>query len=485
MAIVIDKRNIPVQFEALEYVKDDRFQKVKIWVAHTGQNLNRTVFSKDVLSDMSKTLPYIPIVGFIEKNSSDEDDFSDHRQRIIIEKNKVDIEYMCNAYGFVPEKPEVEFEFRDGKEWLTCIGYLWTKFTKSIDIFDNANGSKSQSMEIDDVDGEVDEKGNLVFSKGRFSALCILGEDVNPAMAGSTIEYFSNSGIKDMVREMIHQFSMEKGAEGLKNNDEKVFETESNEVFETEEQNVEDTETESFEEQKEDKEKEEVEDEKETESFKESESSDKEEDEEEKDKETFSENVEVPESYEFSQMSYEKRKNKVQNRCYEEGLGTINQMYEDYVITHAYDWDINEYKYKKCKYEIDGAGNVTIGDTVDVFAQFLTSEEVSAVEAYNAKVATLEAELESLRKFKSDFELSEKQEVLNAYAEQLTTDEVKGIEAKFSEMDVEQVKDKIGALLFRKMSKPEKPSSGIKLFSVEKPTKTDGRYGEFDKYFTK
>lgn len=487
MSITIEKRNLPVQFEQMDSGKDDRFQKVKIWIAHTGQNLNYTVFSKDVLEDMSKTLPYVPIVGFMEKNSEEENDFSDHRQRITVENNKVEVEYMGKAYGFIPEEPNAQFENRGGKEWLTCEGYLWTKFAKAIEIFDRADGSKSQSMEIDNVDGEVDERGRLVFSKGRFSALCILGEDVNPAMAGSTIEYFSANELKVMVREMIHQFSIEKGAEGLENNDEKVFETETDEVAETEEQTVENAETE-VETETPTEEFEEVEVEVETEESNFSEDSDEEDDEKEddEDKADFSEeeNESVSNQYEFSEMSYEKRREKVGRRCYEEGHGYISEMYSDYVITTGFDWDTEEYKHKKCKYEIDALGNVTLGETTEVFAQFLTAEEMAVVENYNAKIEQLEAELGELRQFKADLELSEKQEVLNTYSEKLTAEEVKSIEAMFSDLDVEQVKDKIGALLFRKMSEPaKKEKSGMKLFSIEKEEKLDGRYGELDRFF--
>ena len=183
-------------------------------------------------------------------------------------------------------------------------------------------------------------------------------------------------------------------------------------------------------------------------------------------------------------MSYEKRRRAIQKQCFENELGYVVEMYSDYVITNTFDWDTDEYKHKKCKYAIDALGNVEIGETTEVFAQFLTAEEVAVVENYNAKIEQLESELSELRQFKADLELSEKQEVLNTYSEKLTADEVKSIEAMFSELDVEQVKDKIGALLFRKMSEPaKKEKSGTKLFSIEKEEKLDGRYGELDRFF--
>ena len=44
---------------------DGRFQKVKVWIAHTGENLNNSYFEKETLESMVSTLPYIPIVGYI------------------------------------------------------------------------------------------------------------------------------------------------------------------------------------------------------------------------------------------------------------------------------------------------------------------------------------------------------------------------------------------------------------------------------------
>lgn len=57
--------NLPVTYEISDYV-DDRFKKVKIWIAHTGENLNYSISTKDSLEKMSETLPYVP-VGYIEK----------------------------------------------------------------------------------------------------------------------------------------------------------------------------------------------------------------------------------------------------------------------------------------------------------------------------------------------------------------------------------------------------------------------------------
>lgn len=206
MSLTVTKTRTPVQFELIEKT-DDRFQKAKIRIAHTGENLNNSYFSKETLDSMKDSLANIPIVAFIEKNKDDKDDFSDHRQEITIEDGDVKIRYAGHAYGFIPQDNNAHFELFGGKEWLVCEGYLWTKFQDAMSIFDESNGVKSQSMEIQDISGEVDDLGRLVITDGRFSALCILGDDVPPAMTGSTIQLYSAKINKREVDVMMSEFA--------------------------------------------------------------------------------------------------------------------------------------------------------------------------------------------------------------------------------------------------------------------------------------
>lgn len=187
---------------------DDRFRKVKIFIAHTGENLNSTSFSLESLVHLSRSLTHVPIVGYIKEEEENIYDFSGHEESITITTDGVDFEYLGVPFGFIPEDHNAHIEIRDGKQWLVAEGFLWTKFKQSIDIFENNNGRKSQSMEIEDVLGYVDDEGVLHIEEAVFSALCILGNDVAPAMAGSTIEYFSaKHTFKDYVKEMALEFS--------------------------------------------------------------------------------------------------------------------------------------------------------------------------------------------------------------------------------------------------------------------------------------
>ena len=69
--------SFPVTFEKVEDVgtADNRFTKVKVWLMHLGENLNRSSFEKSVVDKAIPTLQYIPIMGFIEMNEDNEKDF--------------------------------------------------------------------------------------------------------------------------------------------------------------------------------------------------------------------------------------------------------------------------------------------------------------------------------------------------------------------------------------------------------------------------
>lgn len=225
---MIDVRTVslPTRFEKSEGQEpDSRFQKVKIYIAHTGENLNHSIFSHDVLENMIPTLANIPILGYVGVNDENDEDFRGHEKRLSINDGKFKVSFETHAYGFVPVDNNAHFETTGGKEWLVTDGYLWTRFVDAMELFDESNGSKGQSMEISDADGYTDDRGRVVFTNATFTGLCILGDDVPPAMTGSTIStVFSKEDFKSTFEEMLAEFSAEKGEYALatkkKQNDE-------------------------------------------------------------------------------------------------------------------------------------------------------------------------------------------------------------------------------------------------------------------------
>ena len=215
--ISVKQVRLPTHFEENESANmDDRFLKVKIYVAHTGENLNNSIFTREALENISSSLPYIPILGYVKNTGDDEKDFGGHEKRIKWNGNDIEVSFDTRPYGFVPKDANTHFETTGGKEWLVCDGYLWTRFNDAINIFAEADGSKGQSMEIRDPEGYVDEEGRMVFTNATFAGLCILGDDTAPAMTGSTVSIeFGKDDVKSSIQEMLAEFTAEKGAYAL------------------------------------------------------------------------------------------------------------------------------------------------------------------------------------------------------------------------------------------------------------------------------
>lgn len=210
-------RKIPVSFQKLDKYEikenDTRFLPVKIWLMHLQDNLNGSYFSKEVVEEAIPTLANTPILAYLEENSDDELDFSDHRQVLVIKDNKYDVKYMGQAIGVIPQDNNAQFEDRlceDGvtRTFLTVEGLIWTKWDDPIDIL-NRDLFKAQSMELhDDYEGKFNKEDGLFhFTKFKFFGACGLGIDSLPAMLNSTIEVnFNLDEFKQEIQEKMEQF---------------------------------------------------------------------------------------------------------------------------------------------------------------------------------------------------------------------------------------------------------------------------------------
>lgn len=190
--------SFPVEFEKIKDFEtaDDRFTKVKIWLMHLGENLNKSAFEKSVVDKAIPTLQYIPIMGFIELNEDNEKDFSDHRYVITKDEKGVRRKYMGTPYGVIKSSDDnnAHYEERlceDGeiRTFLVTEGVIWNVLEDGAEIF-HRDLVKGQSMELYEksIDGYEDEDGIFHFTEFSFRAACVLGDDVTPAMTGSTVE---------------------------------------------------------------------------------------------------------------------------------------------------------------------------------------------------------------------------------------------------------------------------------------------------------
>lgn len=206
--------SLPIYFSVKNEVsnKDDRFLEVEIDVLHEGLNLNKSIFSKEVVNENIDTIKNTPILGFIRELSDGENDFKGHEYIITkTDKNKLTRKYVGSAFGLIPESCNARWITKmseDGQErdYLRVDGLLWTKFSDSIDIM-MRDIEKPHSMELfpDNINGYENEDGNFVFTSFNFDGCCILGstDDIQPAMISSDIkikDYEVQFSLKDFVR---------------------------------------------------------------------------------------------------------------------------------------------------------------------------------------------------------------------------------------------------------------------------------------------
>ncbi len=170
----------------------------EIKVLYVGENRNGTFISKEVATEMAKTLRGAPIVGYFKE---EKEDFRDHGERMIFDDEGIKFECMTVPYGFVAPTAPVWFkEFEDTdefgnnltREYLMTTGYLWTEqYEEAKRVVEEG---RPQSMEIDGETMEghwsTNQKTGMDFfiiTDAVFSKLCILGDDVEPCFEGSSI----------------------------------------------------------------------------------------------------------------------------------------------------------------------------------------------------------------------------------------------------------------------------------------------------------
>lgn len=162
------------------------FSTCKVRILYTGKNRNMSIISKDAVEKALPSIIGVPIVG---EFSVETKDFKGHGGRIDLDS--YDFVHTTKPYGFVPQDATFSWEevkTRDGvREYLTVDGcQLWSG--RYPEVFSVVEDGKSQSMEIEVVDGEWNEQEEAYDIKNFiFSALCILGDDVEPAFEDANI----------------------------------------------------------------------------------------------------------------------------------------------------------------------------------------------------------------------------------------------------------------------------------------------------------
>lgn len=155
-------------------------------------NRNGTYITDDFAEELLSSLPYSPVKGIYEY-----DDFTDHGTR----------RSEGRIYGIVPENPNISWESHvdeDGVERLyACADVLifTALYKEAAEII-----GKSQSMELYEPSLSyhqeiIDGQKWIVFDKGCFLGLQVLGEDVEPCFEGASF-YTLQSSIEDVIKKI-------------------------------------------------------------------------------------------------------------------------------------------------------------------------------------------------------------------------------------------------------------------------------------------
>lgn len=208
----------PISFlKKNEYETSDfRFIDVCIDVMHTGANLNKTSFTKDVINKAVPTIANMPILGYVVNELNDEDkDFKGHEHELRITDTDVKYLYAGQAYGVIPESCNPRWIIKDDgtgteREYLRVDGLIWTKFGDPVDIF-TRDVTKNHSVELTDMICEAKrDDGITPVSSFKFDGCCILSTTdpkIQPAMTGSCVTAnFSVDDITSQIRERLYEY---------------------------------------------------------------------------------------------------------------------------------------------------------------------------------------------------------------------------------------------------------------------------------------
>lgn len=165
---------------------NDVLSKARCRIFYKYENRNGTYITDEFAEELLLTLPYAPVKGIY---NSEDGDYTDHGA----ERNEGRI------YGIVPENPNVAWETHldeDGVErTYACADVLI--FTA---LYEEANDivGKSQSMELYRPSLQYHEaivKGHrfIVFDKGCFLGLQVLGDTTEPCFEGASFYTLQNA----------------------------------------------------------------------------------------------------------------------------------------------------------------------------------------------------------------------------------------------------------------------------------------------------
>lgn len=182
------------QFEAVDVSKNGLLP-VKLQACHTGINRNKSNISIESMTAALPSFSNRPILGYIHQLDDGTWDFYAHNAEIVKDKDgNTEVEYLEVPVGIIPESCNAKIVYDELKEksYVNVNGYIFEEYSKAAGILREKGTSKvSVELAIEDMSWNLDEDC-LNIDSFYFMGITILGRDeegtiVEEGMAGSNI----------------------------------------------------------------------------------------------------------------------------------------------------------------------------------------------------------------------------------------------------------------------------------------------------------
>ena len=500
----------PSIFKVDQSFDDDRFMRVRIAVMHSGENLNKSSFSTDVIKEAKDSFANIPvlanIIEYTDDNGETHYDYSGHDAHIeedAFNNGEYRLIYDEQAVGVIPETNNFEIVHDDdsNRDYVYVDAYLYKEYGNyATDILESRGGKTDVSAEIYTDEISFDAKNQIVIvNKMRMSGVTLLGEDVAPAMKGANAATFSTNKedrqsqmikVMEELTQALHKYNAtvtgensEKGGEPKLNKFDELLEkygkTVEDVTFEYEglsDEELESAFASAFEnsDEPEDGEPEEYEEAEVEDEFDEDEDEVEDEDDDEDEEENFAiMTVNINGSVSEFAVSLQDKISalyELVNNTYadEDGCWYDVTVYDDdkYVIMIDY-WSGKGYKQS---YKVKKDVYTLVGDRVEVFATWLTQDELNKLDKMKADYSEMS---EALAHYEDE---PKKMEILTSEDYSLISDNEEFVSLCDQEnhfnMSVEEVTAKADAILTAaakqkkfSVADPEKSQASVKPLS--------------------
>ena len=192
----------PSVFKVDDSFNDDRFMRIRIAVMHSGENLNKSSFSTSVIKAAKDSFANIPILAnvikYTDENGEEHYDYGGHDAHIeedAFNDGELRMIYDERVVGTIPETNnfEIVHDEESDKDYVYVDGYLYREYGNyCCDVLESRDNRTDVSAEIYTDDISFDAKSQIVIvNKMRMSGVTLLGDDVNPAMKGANATVFS------------------------------------------------------------------------------------------------------------------------------------------------------------------------------------------------------------------------------------------------------------------------------------------------------